>query len=50
VQVTAARIRHSGGVNAVLCDGSVRFVSDNIFQDAWQALGTMNGQEVGEEE
>jgi prepilin-type N-terminal cleavage/methylation domain-containing protein/prepilin-type processing-associated H-X9-DG protein len=49
-QVTAARSRHTGGVNAALCDGSVRFVSDDIFLDAWQALGTMNGQEVGEEE
>jgi prepilin-type N-terminal cleavage/methylation domain-containing protein/prepilin-type processing-associated H-X9-DG protein len=48
-QVVAARSRHTGGVNAVLCDGSVRFVSDDIFLDAWQALGTMNGQEVGEE-
>ena len=49
-QVTAARSRHSGGVNAVLCDGSVRFVSDDIALDAWQAMGTMNGDEVGSEE
>lgn len=49
-QVSAARSRHSGGVNAVLCDGSVRFVSDSIALDAWQAMGTMNGEEVVAEE
>jgi prepilin-type processing-associated H-X9-DG protein len=50
VQVTAARSRHPGGVNAVLCDGAVRFVNDGIALDVWQALGTMNGEEVGDEE
>jgi prepilin-type processing-associated H-X9-DG protein len=45
-QVTAARSRHSGGVNVVLCDGSTRFVSDDIALDAWQAMGTMNGGET----
>jgi prepilin-type N-terminal cleavage/methylation domain-containing protein/prepilin-type processing-associated H-X9-DG protein len=50
VQVTAARSRHPGGVNAVLCDASVRFVSDSIALDVWQALGTMNGGELGDEE
>jgi prepilin-type N-terminal cleavage/methylation domain-containing protein len=49
-QVTAARSRHPGGVNAVLCDASARFVSDNIALDVWQAMGTMNGSEVVEEE
>jgi hypothetical protein len=32
-----------GGVNAVLADGAVRFISDGIQLDVWQALGTMNG-------
>jgi prepilin-type N-terminal cleavage/methylation domain-containing protein len=50
VQVTAARGRHTGGVNAVLCDASVRFVSDAIALDVWQAMGSMNGNEVGAEE
>lgn len=45
-QVTAARSRHPGGVTAVMCDGSVRFVINDIAQDAWQAMGTMNGDEV----
>lgn len=49
-QVAAARSRHPGGVNAALCDGSTRFVSDSIALDAWQALGSMNGSEVGDEE
>jgi len=49
-QVAAARSRHTGGVNAVLCDGSVRFVADDIAFDAWQALGSMNGQEIEVEE
>jgi prepilin-type N-terminal cleavage/methylation domain-containing protein/prepilin-type processing-associated H-X9-DG protein len=48
-QVSAARSRHSGGVNAAMCDGSVRFVTDGISMDAWQALGTMNGAEVAGE-
>ena len=50
VQVTAARSRHPGGVNAVLCDASVRFVSDTIALDVWQAMGSMNGSEVGDDE
>ena len=39
----AARSRHSGGVNAVLADGAVRFIDDSIELGVWQALGTMNG-------
>lgn len=44
--VFAARSRHAGGVQAVMCDGSVRFVSDLVNQSAWQAQGTMNGREA----
>lgn len=50
VQVTAARSRHQGGVNATLCDASARFISDDIGLDAWQAMGTMNGDEIGDEQ
>lgn len=45
-QVSAARSRHPGGVNAVLCDGSVAFFSDDIHIAVWMGMGTMNGGEV----
>jgi prepilin-type processing-associated H-X9-DG protein len=31
---------HINGVNVVLCDGSVRFVSNSISLPTWRALGT----------
>ncbi len=43
---TAARSRHTGGVMALLCDGSVRFVSDNIDLSIWRGLATRTGSEV----
>lgn len=49
-QKCAARSRHPGGVNAVMCDGSVRFVIDDIGQDTWKAMGSMNGNEVPTEQ
>jgi prepilin-type N-terminal cleavage/methylation domain-containing protein/prepilin-type processing-associated H-X9-DG protein len=42
----AARSRHAGGVNAGLCDGSVRFFKNTISLAVWQALSTMQGSEV----
>lgn len=48
-QVSAARSRHPGGVNVVMCDGSTRFVSNYISLDVWQAQGTMNGAETDAE-
>jgi prepilin-type N-terminal cleavage/methylation domain-containing protein/prepilin-type processing-associated H-X9-DG protein len=45
-QVAAARSRHAGGVNASLCDGSVRFVRNTVSLNTWMALGTANGGEV----
>ena len=42
----AARSRHPGGVNFLLCDGSVRFVGETIDIDTWHALGSRNGGEV----
>ncbi|WP_165251038.1 DUF1559 domain-containing protein [Paludisphaera soli] len=41
-----SRSHHPGGVNALLADGSVRFVKDSINGDAWRALGTLRGGEV----
>jgi prepilin-type N-terminal cleavage/methylation domain-containing protein/prepilin-type processing-associated H-X9-DG protein len=45
-QEISARSRHTGGVNVVLCDGSVTFVSNGVNLSVWQALSTMNGGEV----
>lgn len=42
----AARSKHPGGIQAAMCDGAVRFVSEFVDQAAWQAQGTMNGREV----
>ena len=42
----AARSRHVGGVHTVNCDGSGRFVTDDVFFEVWQALGTTQGQEA----
>lgn len=45
-KLTAARSRHPGGVNACLCDGSVRFISSTIQRASWHALWTRHGGEV----
>jgi prepilin-type N-terminal cleavage/methylation domain-containing protein len=42
-----ARSKHGpGGVNVLLGDGVVRYVADTIQLTTWQALSTMNGNEV----
>ena len=41
-----ARSFHTGGVNALLMDGSVRFCRNAISQSTWRALGTRAGGEV----
>ncbi|MBA4188805.1 MAG: prepilin-type cleavage/methylation domain-containing protein [Planctomycetaceae bacterium] len=42
----ASRSAHTGGVNVVLADGSVRFVRDSIPFGTWRALGTRAGGET----
>jgi prepilin-type N-terminal cleavage/methylation domain-containing protein/prepilin-type processing-associated H-X9-DG protein len=42
----AARSRHEGGVNALLGDGSVRFVRDSVDAATWAAVATRTGGEV----
>ncbi|MFO0935929.1 MAG: DUF1559 domain-containing protein [Gemmataceae bacterium] len=41
-----ARSFHTGGVNSLLMDGSVRFISNNVALSTWRALGTRSGGEV----
>ncbi|REJ96678.1 MAG: DUF1559 domain-containing protein, partial [Planctomycetota bacterium] len=37
---------HEGGIQVGMCDGSVRFVSENIDPSVMEALVTINGGEV----
>lgn len=41
----ATRSKHPGGVITALCDGSVRFFSNNISAITWQSLGSSKGGE-----
>src|SRR5262249_36105773 len=47
--VVTARSYHSEGVNVLLLDGSVRFVTNQIAPTVWQALGTRAGNEILDE-
>ena len=40
----AARSRHPGGVNAAMCDGSTRFVTNNINLTTWVAASSMGAR------
>ncbi len=44
--MTTANSYHPGGVNLLLCDGSVHFVQYSINLTTWRALGTRAGGEV----
>ena len=48
VGVATARSGHAGGVNALMGDGSTRFVAESIRRPVWRALGTRNGREIVE--
>jgi prepilin-type N-terminal cleavage/methylation domain-containing protein/prepilin-type processing-associated H-X9-DG protein len=43
---TLASSAHVGGVNVLMCDGSVRFVPNSISLFAWRAMGSRNLGEV----
>jgi prepilin-type N-terminal cleavage/methylation domain-containing protein/prepilin-type processing-associated H-X9-DG protein len=45
-QTMPASSAHTGGVNVLLMDGSVRFVTNSISVPTWRAVGTRNGGEV----
>ncbi len=44
--VIPANSGHTNGVNVVLCDGSVRFVTYNISLTTWRALGSKDGGDL----
>jgi prepilin-type N-terminal cleavage/methylation domain-containing protein/prepilin-type processing-associated H-X9-DG protein len=48
VGIVTARSNHPGGVNALMADGSVRFVQQSIGRPVWRAIGTRNGDELVE--
>jgi prepilin-type N-terminal cleavage/methylation domain-containing protein/prepilin-type processing-associated H-X9-DG protein len=41
-----AQSNHAGGVNALMADGSVRFVKNTVARNVWWGLGTRSGGEV----
>ncbi|MGN6547056.1 MAG: H-X9-DG-CTERM domain-containing protein, partial [Aureliella sp.] len=45
MQVSAGS-RHTGGVQGMLGDGSVRFVTNSIDLNVWRAIGTRSSGEV----
>jgi prepilin-type N-terminal cleavage/methylation domain-containing protein/prepilin-type processing-associated H-X9-DG protein len=42
----APRSRHPGGVNAGMCDGSVKFIKNTINLYTWRSLSTTKGGEI----
>jgi prepilin-type N-terminal cleavage/methylation domain-containing protein/prepilin-type processing-associated H-X9-DG protein len=43
---SAARSKHTGGVNAAFADGSVHFITNTIGVGIWKALGTQQNGEI----
>jgi prepilin-type processing-associated H-X9-DG protein len=46
IGMMTARSNHPGGVNALMGDGSLRFVGETIAVGVWRGLGTRNGGEL----
>lgn len=46
VGIATARSEHPGGVNVLMVDGSVRFVTESIDTHVWRGLGTRRGGEL----
>jgi prepilin-type N-terminal cleavage/methylation domain-containing protein/prepilin-type processing-associated H-X9-DG protein len=45
-RLMGARSWHTNGINASMCDGSVRFVPNSININVWRALSTSKGAEA----
>jgi prepilin-type N-terminal cleavage/methylation domain-containing protein len=45
----AARSGHPGGVTVGMCDGSIRFVTDDISLPLWRAMSTAKNGDIGQE-
>jgi prepilin-type N-terminal cleavage/methylation domain-containing protein/prepilin-type processing-associated H-X9-DG protein len=45
-QIINSRSMHSGGINACMSDGSVRFIRDSIDLITWRGAGTAKGGET----
>jgi prepilin-type N-terminal cleavage/methylation domain-containing protein/prepilin-type processing-associated H-X9-DG protein len=45
-RMVGVRSFHTGGVNASMCDGSVRFIRDTIDINVWRAMSTAQGGET----
>ena len=45
-RTATSRSRHPGGVNVLLCDGSVHFISESIDVLVWRGMGTINSGEA----
>jgi prepilin-type N-terminal cleavage/methylation domain-containing protein len=44
--MSTSRSGHPGGVDALMGDGSVRFIAESIANSVWRAMGTRNGREL----
>jgi prepilin-type processing-associated H-X9-DG protein len=42
----AAKSYHTGGVNVLMADGSVRLVPDSVSYESWRAAATINNGET----
>lgn len=44
--VWPSRSRHTGGTHHLMCDGAVRFISNNVDINTYQSIGSINGNET----
>ncbi|MEI6687286.1 MAG: DUF1559 domain-containing protein [Planctomycetota bacterium] len=47
-QVFVSRSKHSGGVSSSMCDGSIRFITNNIDPTVWRSISSSRGGEVSQ--